>query len=139
MQIPALIDDNETSPTAVTPYETIAEMAGRMQHRTAAVWRPRKSRNWIWATLVLAASAWGFAGCAAHAPATVEQTENVGTLAAGPSVYSAPMKHDAPPELGFVAGSDDDSTGEVATTVTRVDAGEPDAAPAVEEKAAHGF
>jgi hypothetical protein len=94
--------------------------------------------NWILALAILAAAAWGFAGCA-HGPATVEQTENVGQLAAGPSVYSAPMKHDAPPELGFVAGSDDVSS--VATTVTRANSPEsPDgSAPEVEAKVAHGF
>jgi hypothetical protein len=90
--------------------------------------------NWILMVATLAAAAWGFTGCAAHAPAMVEQTESVGQLAGGSSVYTAPLKHDAPPEFGFVAGSDSDDVSAVATTVTRADAGELDAAPEVEAK-----
>lgn len=61
--------------------------------------------GWFWALLVLAAAAWGFSGCAAHAPAP--QVEAVGALAAGPSVWTAPLKHDAPPELGGVVETGD--------------------------------
>src|SRR6185312_8257822 len=113
--------------TCHCPAATAAVSAGWLA-RLAAV-----------AALVLAAVTGQ--GCAAHVAAP--EVEQVGQLAAGPSVYTAPLKHDAPPSLGFVAGSDDDSVGEVATTVVRagvaVDAGEPDTAPAVEEKVAHGF
>lgn len=80
--------------------------------------------NWFWALAILAVSTWGLAGCAGHAPAA--EVETVGTLAAGPSVYSAPLKHDAPPALGFVAGSDDENPGDAFTTETRVEA--PDVA-----------
>lgn len=79
---------------------------------------------------LLLALALGSVGCA-HGPAPAPEVESVGALAGGSSVYSAPLKHDAPPSLGFVAGSDDDVSS-VATTVTRAgDAGSDDAAPAV--------
>lgn len=93
--------------------------------------------NWFWALVILAVSVWGLAGCAAHAQAP--DVETVGQLAAGPSVYSAPLKHDEPPQMGFVAGSSDDAPGEVVTTEVRADAsadaGGADAeAPDVEAK-----
>ena len=125
---PAAVDADPTCKTVVEPYQTTAAVSAGWLARLAAV-----------AALVLAAVTGQ--GCAAHVAAP--EVEQVGQLAAGPSVYTAPLKHDAPPSLGFVAGSDDDSVGEVATTVVRagvaVDAGEPDTAPAVEEKVAHGF
>lgn len=48
----------------------------------------------------------GLVGCQASHPAPAP--ESVGALAAGPSVYSAPVHHDEPPALGGVAGTDDD-------------------------------
>lgn len=126
--IPLACDVEETTPIR---HETAAELAQKMDRRHDGVPEPRKREagQWLWAFLVLAAGIAGLAvtpGCAT-APAPV-QVEVVGTLAAGPSVYSAPLKHDAPPALGFVAGSDDDSPGEVVTTETR------DAAPEVVTK-----
>lgn len=70
-------------------------------------------------------------GCATSRPAAVE-TETVGNLSASyHSVAVAPLKHDAPPELGQVVGSDDDDTSSVATTVST---GEVVEAPAVAVK-----
>lgn len=100
-----------------------------------------ESKRWnlFWAVLTLLAAAWGFTGCTAHVPAP--ETETVGQLAAGPSVYVAPLKHDAPPELGLVVDTESDDVSAEVTTTTRVvsDAGSDAEAPDVTEKASHGF
>ncbi len=75
----------------------------------------------------------GLAGCAAHAPVPVE---TVGTLSAGSSIWTAPVHETTPPPSFEIAGSADDD--DAAPVVTAADAG-PDAAPAIEEKNAHGF
>lgn len=76
----------------------------------------------------------------AHGPATVEQPENVGQLAAGPSVYSAPMHHDAPPELVGVVDTGDDipETGPSAADILRAENAKGGTVQG-EEKVAHGF
>lgn len=91
--------------------------------------------NWILMLATLAAAAWGFTGCA-HGPTPAVETETVGNLSASyHSIAVAPVHHDAPPQFGFVAGSDDDDVSSVATTVTRAgDAGSDDAAPEVVAK-----
>lgn len=83
--------------------------------------------NWFWAIFCLAAAAWGFSGCAAHAPAP--QVEAVGALAAGPSVWTAPLKHDAPPELGAVVETGDVGPAATALDVLRGEAAAVETAP----------
>jgi len=62
-------------------------------------------------------------GCASGRQAPPE-AESVGTLAASyHSISVAPVKHDAPPEFAGVVDTGDDA-GEVATTVSRVNAPE---------------
>lgn len=126
--VPELVDDVEET-TPVTPM-TNAEIAKvdplGVFRRLAAV-----------AALVLAC----VSGVAcAHGPAPAVEVESVGQLAAGPSVYSAPLKHDAPPTLGGVADTGDDieTTGPTAADILAgeaANAGTPDGA----EKVAHGF
>ena len=118
--IPLACDVEETTPIR---HEKASELAQKMDRRHEGVPEPRKREagQWLWAILVLAAGIAGLAvtpGCAT-APAPV-QVEAVGTLAAGPSVYSAPVHETTPPPSFELAGSADDDAGEVATTVTRV-------------------
>lgn len=121
---PEMVDADPTCKTVVEPYETIASVAAR---RLALV-----------AGLLLALGLGG----ACRATVTPPQVETVGALAAGPSVYSAPVHDTTPPPSFEIAGpADDDATG-TATTTTRVDvdAGAPDGeAPDVVAKEAHGF
>lgn len=78
----------------------------------------------------------GMMGCNAHVPPVAPAVEAVGTLAAGPSVYSAPVHAttDLTPQFGAV-DTGDDSVGDTVTTVTTApaDAGSdselPDVAP----------
>ncbi len=59
-------------------------------------------------------------GCVTARPPVADAPETVGALSASAThVYVAPMKHDAPPELVGVIGSDDDSVTSTVTTVTR--------------------
>lgn len=122
--IPLACDVEETTPIR---YETIAELARKMDRRTDGVPEPRlrDRANWFWAFAVVVTGLYGLLvtpGCA-YAPAA-PAVEAVGELTVGPSVRSAPLAHDAPPALGFVGGSDDDAPGEVVTTETRADAPE---------------
>jgi len=99
----------------------------------------RRERGWLRLCIVLGAAI-ALQGCAAHAPAP--QVEAVGQLSAGPSVWSAPLKHDAPPEVGLVVDTGSDDATDTVSTTTRVevDAGATDAeAPDVVTKEAHGF
>lgn len=78
----------------------------------------RKERNVIRMALLVGAFA-GSVGCA-HGPAPAVETETVGQLSASyHSIAVAPVHHDAPPQLGFVAGSDDDEVSSTVSTVTR--------------------
>lgn len=56
-------------------------------------------------------------GCAARV-ATAPESETVGSLAQGPSVYSAPLKHDAPPEMGQIVETGDDGASDKIVTET---------------------
>lgn len=72
----------------------------------------------FWAMATFAVMA--VAGCATtRAPAP--QVEEVGSLTAGPSVYSAPLKHDAPPELGTIVDTGSDDVGAAVTTETHTE------------------
>jgi hypothetical protein len=71
----------------------------------------------------LALLALGLGGACRATVAPAAPVETVGTLAAGPSVYSAPLKHDAPPELGGIADTGDDipETGPSASDILRAE------------------
>jgi hypothetical protein len=73
--------------------------------------------------IFVAALAVASTGCASGRQAPPE-VESVGTLAASyHSIAVAPVKHDSPPEFAGVVDTGDD-VGEVATTVSRVNAPE---------------
>ena len=90
--------------TCRIPFETNKELVfGAPRPR-----RPRFPARLVFVVAVLGASV----GCATGRPATADQPESVGTLAPSyASIAVAPLKHGAPPELGQVVGSDDDSRG----------------------------
>jgi len=84
----------------------------------------------------------GFAFCSvgcAHGPAPMPQVESVGELSSGPSVYSAPLKHDAPSQLVDVADTGDDvPAGASSADILRDEAAKVGAVSAT-TKEAHGF
>lgn len=120
--------DLDTTETCRIPNVPMREMVfGRRAPR-----RPRFPARLIFVAALAVASI----GCASGRQAPPE-VESVGTLAASyHSIAVAPVKHDAPPEFAGVVDSGDD-VGEVATTVSRVNAPEsPDGSelPAVAPK-----
>ena len=120
--------DLDTTETCRIPNVPMREMVfGRRAPR-----RPRFPARLIFVAALAVASI----GCASGRQAPPE-VESVGTLAASyHSISVAPVKHDAPPEFAGVVDSGDD-VGEVATTVSRVNAPEsPDGSelPAVAPK-----
>lgn len=117
-------DECATERTKVEPYEPIESCAAGVFRRLAAV-----------AALVLACVS-GVA-CAHGGSSPAVQVEQVGALTAGPSTWSAPVHETSAPPTVEIAGSADDDDA-AAPVVTAADAG-PDAAPAIERKAAHGF
>lgn len=56
-------------------------------------------------------------GCAARV-ATAPDSETIGSLSQGPSVYTAPLKHDAPPEMGQIVDTGDDNRSDKIVTET---------------------
>lgn len=70
----------------------------------------------------------------AHGPAPAVQVESVGQLAAGPSVYSAPVHATTDFAAPTIVDTGSDDIASAATTVN----GDVEA-PAVETKVAHGF
>ena len=120
--------DLDTTETCRIPNVPMREMVfGRRAPR-----RPRFPARLIFVAALAVASI----GCASGRQAPPE-AESVGTLAASyHSIAVAPVKHDAPPEFAGVVDTGDDA-GEVATTVSRVNAPEsPDGSelPAVAPK-----
>ena len=119
--------DLDTTETCRIPNVPMREMVfGRRAPR-----RPRFPARLIFVAALAVASI----GCASGRQAPPE-VESVGTLAASyHSIAVAPIKHDAPPEFAGVVDTGDDA-GEVATTVSRVNAPEsPDGSlPEVQPK-----
>jgi hypothetical protein len=120
--------DLDTTETCRIPNVPMREMVfGRRAPR-----RPRFPARLIFVAALAVASI----GCASGRRAPLE-VESVGTLAASyHSIAVAPIKHDLPPEFAGVVDTGDDA-GEVATTVSRVNAPEsPDGSelPAVAPK-----
>jgi hypothetical protein len=107
--------DLDTTETCRIPNVPMREMVfGRRAPR-----RPRFPARLIFVAALAVASI----GCASSRQAPPE-AESVGTLAVSyHSIAVAPVKHDAPPEFAGVVDSGDDA-GEVATTVSRVNAPE---------------
>ena len=107
--------DLDTTETCRIPNVPMREMVfGRRAPR-----RPRFPARLIFVAALAVASI----GCASGRQAPPE-VESVGTLAASyHSIAVAPIKHDAPPEFAGVVDTGDDA-GEVATTVSRVNAPE---------------
>jgi hypothetical protein len=95
-----------------------------VQMREMVFGRPTPRRFRLPARLIfVAALAVASIGCASGRQAPPE-VESVGTLAVSyHSIAVAPVKHDAPPEFAGVVDTGDDA-GEVATTVSRVNAPE---------------
>ena len=62
-------------------------------------------------------------GCATGRPPAADAPETVGQLSASyASIATAPIHHDAPPELGGVAGTDDDAPTTTSLDVLRAEA-----------------
>lgn len=128
--IPQAIPQDETAPTVVTAYETIDQMAARMDQRHLGALRPLNRREGRVLRVGLALGIFlGLAGCQATVPPA--PTETVGQLADGPSVYSAPV-HEAtpPPSETYAVRARRERQAEQAKAVD---------APQVEEKVSHGF
>ncbi len=107
---PEHVEEDASAKTLVEPYESTAAVS--------AGWLARLAQAAAVVSLLLAAVA--AQGCAAHAPAP--EVESVGQLTAGPSVRSAPVAHDEPPQLGEIVDTGSDDAGSVVETTTRVEA-----------------
>jgi|SRR6185312_5224433 len=107
--------DELTGATRPIPIQSMRDLVfGRPAPR-----RPRFPARLIFVAALAVASI----GCASGRQVPLE-VESVGTLAASyHSISVAPVKHDAPPEFAGVVDTGDDA-GEVATTVSRVNAPE---------------
>lgn len=120
---PEHVEEDASAKTLVEPYESTATVS--------AGWLARLAQAAAVVSLLLAAVA--AEGCAAHAQPV--EVESVGQLTAGPSVRSAPVAHDEPPQLGEIVDTGSDDAGSVVETTTRVEAdASVDAAPEVVAK-----
>jgi hypothetical protein len=84
---------------------------------------PRRSRFPLPRRLIFVAAIFGMNACATMSRPVAVDAETVGSLSASyHSVVVAPLKHDAPPEMGGVAGSDDEMPTTTALDVLRQEA-----------------
>ena len=121
-------EDETTEATRRIPIQSMARLIYGPPKRA----RVRLPHRWIFVAAFLGATV----GCATTRPPVAAEVESVGQLAPSyASIATAPVHHDAPPEMGQVIDTDEDAP---EPTVAAAPAA-PVEAPAPVEKVAHGF